>query len=82
MVYRVRDIDLRARRIGEPKTTRTETERTIDHTRVATDSNSATRSFGASIDLLRPHANDQCRSSMTLDAILEVRRSPNVHEQT
>ncbi|KAI1792073.1 hypothetical protein LXA43DRAFT_1093888 [Ganoderma leucocontextum] len=49
VIYRVRDIDLRAGRI---------------------DSNSATRSFGASIDFLR-RETDQCQSSMTLAAILE-----------
>ncbi|PIL28371.1 hypothetical protein GSI_09522 [Ganoderma sinense ZZ0214-1] len=49
VIYRVRDIDLRARRI---------------------DSNSATRSFGASMDLLR-RASDHRQLPMTLDAILE-----------
>ncbi|KAM5544886.1 hypothetical protein V8D89_001784 [Ganoderma adspersum] len=49
VIYRVRDIDLRARRI---------------------DSNSSTRSFGASMDLLR-RANDHRQSPMTLNAILE-----------
>ena len=33
------------------------------------------------MDLLR-RASDHRQSPMTLNAILEVRRSPNVHEQT
>ena len=85
VIYRVRDIDLRARRTGEPSMRACHScsrgMHPPDHTSMV-DSNSSTRSFGASMDLLRRASDHHRQSPMTLNTILEVRRSPNVHEQT